>query len=122
MTIELITELRSAAKTLRAPGGTSTDRISAELIERAALALESALQPPAPPAWEHAPTGYNYRAMDSDGHWSWFLREPYKEDFIGWKGWDDEDGVRDARGTAFYPDWEDTLSARPIAAQAVEAA
>lgn len=36
MMTQLLSELRSAAATLRRPGGTATDRISAELLERAA--------------------------------------------------------------------------------------
>lgn len=44
----LINELRSAAATLRGPAGTATDRISAELIERAANALAGAQRAPLP--------------------------------------------------------------------------
>ncbi|MCR1535862.1 hypothetical protein NR511_10425 [Stenotrophomonas maltophilia] len=48
MTLQLITELRSAAAALRRPGGTTTDRISAELLERAAQALAVLQRAPLP--------------------------------------------------------------------------
>lgn len=48
MTLQLITELESAAATLRRPGGTTTDRISAELLERAAHAIAVLKRAPLP--------------------------------------------------------------------------
>lgn len=48
MTLQLITELRSAATTLRRPGGTTTDRISAELLERAAQTIAVLQRAPLP--------------------------------------------------------------------------
>lgn len=48
MTLQLITELRSAAATLRRPGGTTTDRISAELLERAAQTITVLQRAPLP--------------------------------------------------------------------------
>ncbi|WP_369040006.1 hypothetical protein [Stenotrophomonas maltophilia] len=48
MTLQLITELESAAATLRRPGGTTTDRISAELLERAVHAIAVLQRAPLP--------------------------------------------------------------------------
>lgn len=48
MTLRLITELRSAAATLRRPGGTTTDRVSAELLERAANTIAALQRAPLP--------------------------------------------------------------------------
>lgn len=48
MTLQLITELRSAAATLRRPGGSTTDRISAELLERAAQTIAVLQRAPLP--------------------------------------------------------------------------
>ncbi|MFK3845773.1 hypothetical protein [Stenotrophomonas sp. NPDC078853] len=158
MTLQLLSELRSAAATLRGPGGTTTDRISAELMERAANALAAVQRAPLPatdivellpsmqdgwslenygtwairaaerahgiggdapnprpPSWVEAPEGYNYRAMDSDGHWHWFNQRPYTETLGDYDGWDAEDGIREARGLRFYPSWKDTLEVRPAA-------
>ncbi len=89
-----------------------------------AAALAAAQQPvaPPPPGWERAPAGYNFRAMDSDGRWSWFKRRPYTETLGDYDGWDDIDGVHQARGLAYYPGWQETVSERPDTAQAEEAA
>ncbi len=159
MTLQLITELRSAAATLRRPGGTTTDRISAELLERAAQTIAILQRAPLPattvssllptlqdgwtpedygtwairaaerahgirtnipnppaPSWAEAPDGYNYRAMDSDGRWCWFKRKPYTETFGSYDGWDCEEGIREARGLYFYPNWKETLGERSEAA------
>ncbi len=48
MTLQLIAEVRSAAAPLRRPGGTTTDRISAELLERAAQTLAVLQRVPLP--------------------------------------------------------------------------
>jgi len=48
MTLQLLSELRSAAATLRRPGGATTDRICAELMERAAKALATLQRAPLP--------------------------------------------------------------------------
>lgn len=48
MTLQLITELRSAATSLRQLGGTTTDRISAELLERAAQTIGVLQRAPLP--------------------------------------------------------------------------
>ncbi len=173
--VALITELQSAAATLRTPTGTlvpAQDRITAELIERAAGALAAAQRAPLPataveaevmvssegpetlwifldpitanvvgysevgpeharpgertvvyrrvalanppaPSWLDAPAGYDYRAMDSDGSWWWFKNRPYTETFGSHDGWDCDDGLLQARGPTIYPNWKDTLQARP---------
>lgn len=119
--LELITELRSAAATLRTPTGDllpAQDRAAAELIERAADAIAMLERAPVsasppPPGWEKAPAGFNFRAMDSDGHWSWFKQRPYQESFGHFDGWDADEGVRPARGVELHPNWRDSLEERP---------
>lgn len=153
-----LAELRSAAATLRRPGGTITDRISAELIERAAQTIAARQRAPlpanavtdllpmmqdgwtledygtwavraaerahgiggdapnpAPPSWAEAPNGYNFRAMDSDGHWCWFKDRPYPEMVDGHGCWDSDEGLRQARWLRHYPGWNRTLETRPEA-------
>lgn len=111
---ESVFELRSAAKTLSVDGvgNTITHKLAAELLERAANALQcqastsilvdrAAPLTPAP-NWSDAPEGFNYLAIDSDGQWSGFMRPPYAETLSTWVGWDCVEGVRSARGNAFY--------------------
>ena len=117
----LIIELRSAAATLRSTpvqSQNSEAMISAELIERAADALEAAQHTISPPAWSEFPNWVNFIAMDSDGRWHGFGREPYVEDSFGGNlmGWDVQEG-----GTLAYRDynapciagWENSLQRRP---------
>jgi hypothetical protein len=149
-------ELLSAAASLCAPGATVVDKLSAELMRRAAQALTTLQRAPLPatavtdllpimqdgwaiedyatwivraaerahgiggdfpnptaPSWAEAPEGYNYRAMDSDGHWWWFIGRPYTETFLKHEGWDSEEGMREARGIQIYPNWKGTLQVRP---------
>lgn len=118
---ELIAELRSAAVTLRTPTGSllpAQDRITAELIERAADALEAANHAPRPPEWSELPAWVHFIAMDSDGRWHGFGREPYVEDSFGGTlmGWDVIDG-----GSMAYRDynaphvagWRESMQKRP---------
>jgi len=84
---QLIAEMRSTASSLRLNGVTAntTHKIAAELIDRAADAMDLMYTPaqmaesfraglntarmeshPPAPGWETAPSGYNYRAVDSD--------------------------------------------------------
>jgi len=130
---QLIAEMRSTASSLRLNGVTANTihKIAAELIDRAADAMDLMYTPaqmaesfraglntarmeshPPAPGWETAPSGYNFRAMDSDGRWSWFKDRPYRETFSGWDGWDSEEGIREARGLRFYPGWQETLEER----------
>ncbi|WP_293708619.1 hypothetical protein [Stenotrophomonas sp. UBA7606] len=192
---DLILELRSAAATLRAPTGSflpAQDRITAELIDRAALALSEsqefkvmayqevlptddpdvfdakiwALPPgmkvpdgctplywrvgenvphytslngdkcftvedlarafPLPrstlqsPEWSEFPAWVNFIAMDSDGRWHGFGKEPYVEDSFGGNlmGWDVIDGgsmaYRD-RNAPHVAGWRESLRERPEA-------
>lgn len=121
MSAALIAELRSAATTLRTPTGAllpAQDRITAELIERAADALEAAQQTIRPPAWSEFPNWVHFIAMDSDGRWHGFEKEPYVEDYFGGNlmGWDVLEG-----GTLAYRDynaphiagWRESLQKRP---------
>ncbi len=158
---ELIAELRSAAVTLRTPTGSLLpvqDRITAELIERAADAIADLhnepeifsydptparatvtvrwadgvclgydlnrarytdnVPAPAAPAWSEFPAWVNFIAMDSDGRWHGFAREPYVEDSFGGTlmGWDVIDG-----GAMAYRDynaphvsgWRESMQKRP---------
>lgn len=129
MSAALIAELQSAATTLRTPTGAllpAQDRITAELIERAAEALQAAqgahFVPAYPPAWSEFPIWVNFIAMDSDGRWHGFGQKPYVEDLFGGllMGWDVEEG-----GSMAYRDynaphvagWRESLRERPEVAR-----
>lgn len=126
----LITELQSAATTLRTPTGSPwphQDKITAELIERAAAAIAdlqrargSVDHVESAPGWDSAPEWAKWRAMDACGDWYWFERKPYPESIDGAPGdginvWDVEDGQMHRASTteAAHPDWERSLQARP---------
>lgn len=135
--IELLAELRSAAKTLsvKGIGNNLTHLLAAQLLARAADALAAAYTPaqmaasfraglntarmhdhdenPSPPDWKTAPPDALYCAMDSDGQWGWFTSLPYTDQFTGYERWDADTGVTEIRGLAFYPNWKDTLQGRP---------
>lgn len=121
MSAPLILELRSAAATLRTPTGSllpAQDRITAELIERAADALEAAQQSIRTPDWSEFPAWVHFIAMDSDGRWHGFEREPYVEDSFGGNlmGWDVVDGGALAHRDYNAPriaGWENSLQRRP---------
>ena len=125
MSTTLVAELQSAAATLRTPAGAllpAQDRITAELIERAAEALQAAqgahIVPASPPAWSEFPAWVHFIAMDSDGRWHGFGQKPYVEDSFGGNlmGWDVIDG-----GTVAYRDynaphvagWRESMQKRP---------
>lgn len=135
--IELIAELRSAARTLsfKGVGNTVTHVLAAQLIARAATALATSYTPeqmegafrvglntarmhdhdvnPSAPDWRSAPPEAQFCAMDSDGQWGWYTSRPYTDSFTGYEGWDADTGVIEIRGLAFYPNWKDTLQERP---------
>lgn len=135
--IELLAELRSAAKTMsiKGAGNTLTHMLAAQLIARAADALATSYTPaqmaesfraglstarmhdhdvnPSAPDWRNAPPEAQFCAMDSDGQWGWYTSRPYTESFTGYEGWDADTGVIEIRGLAFYPNWKDTLQGRP---------
>lgn len=135
--IELLAELRSAAKTMsiKGAGNTLTHMLAAQLIARAADALATSYTPaqmaesfraglktarmhdrdvnPSGPDWRNAPPEAQFCAMDSDGQWGWYTSRPYTDSFTGYEGWDADTGVIEIRGLAFYPNWKDTLQERP---------
>ena len=135
--IELLAELRSAAKTMsiKGEGNTLTHNLAAQLIARAADALATSYTPaqmaesfraglntarmhdhdvnPSAPDWRNAPPEAQFCAMDSDGQWGWYTSRPYTDSFTGYEGWDADTGVIEIRGLAFYPKWKDTLQERP---------
>ena len=58
------------------------------------------------PRWEDAPEWAQWLAMDEDGDWYWYEKEPEP----GWKSWAPRKGKTTVAGET---DWEKTLEQRP---------
>lgn len=62
------------------------------------------------PSWSSAPHWANFLAMDEDGKWAWFEREPkqYNGSVSGCGMWNDLTG-----GRVQVMGWRDTMEGRP---------
>ncbi|HDS1650393.1 TPA: hypothetical protein QEL68_002115 [Stenotrophomonas maltophilia] len=101
----IVTDLLPACRT----AGLWRTMAPRQSLEPSAL-KELAATPPKPPrSWDKAPHGYSYRAMDSDRHWNWFKERPYGETLFDYDGWDADEGIRQERGSVFYPGLAETL-------------
>ncbi len=83
MTLQLITELRSAAATLRLPGGTTTDRISAELLERAAQKIALLQRAPLPATTVSDLVPMKQDGWSLEGYCTWAVRAAERAHGIG---------------------------------------
>ena len=63
------------------------------------------------PSWNDAPEWANWLAMDADGEWYWFEREPEIEG----DGWDQDKGMSENRHElASVDSWTRSLERRPV--------
>ena len=60
------------------------------------------------PDWRTAPEWANYIAMDDNGQWYWYEREPEQKDDI----WNNRFGKAELVGEYIY--WKDSLQERPV--------
>jgi hypothetical protein len=66
------------------------------------------------PSWTDAPEWARYLAMDENGEWFWFDREPTLNETPVWGAlrWDILGGEGHVQA-AIVPGWRDTLDSRP---------
>ena len=62
------------------------------------------------PSWDDAPEWANWLAMDEDGAWEWFEREPCKSDIMGY--FYAENGGKHMKAANPRPEWEESLEQR----------
>lgn len=64
------------------------------------------------PTWDEAPEWATHLAMDQDGEWWWFEREPEKKNDNFWGLGGNQGGKAQYAGNGIT--WDETLQQRPI--------